>query len=417
MPVWRGAQVLLIVGALCCANSVVAQMIVPAGAIAAPAGWVTVPATNRVIEFATAPRDSGLARIIIEPPRALGGMKIDAALTQWLQRSLSTRLELSLENSVTVGRTTGGQVAAWADETPDIRGSRDEMRVIGIAIKHRDDTFTPVLFIARGDLQHYELARTFGKWMREVPLRGESRERRWSPFTPPAPAPLAGLWWGVQMQNQLNIFGGSSLIADRSYVTLYRSGMAYRQLPDGGRVENADPAQLCAGDSFDDCGTFRITRDSIHFDWFTSEGMVESDAAELVEAGTPDARFFFNGRWMNRVTPLTTLRLDGEYTTISGTSGPSGSISSSNSIMFFPDGRYEATRFVGFAMGGSTLDPSPTVVGSSTSGLNRGTYEIRGYTLIMRPVSGPVRHATIVIEDPDKRPVSSVFIDDAYYRR
>jgi hypothetical protein len=387
--------------------------------IAPPLGWRSLSSQHGVVEFETAPSDSGLARIIIEPPRALRGRRVDAALEEWLSTGLARQLDMSFENSISIGTTVHGQPAAWYTGTPDIGDTRYEMKVIAVAIKHRDDTFTPVLFLSRGDLQQYDLARSFGQWLPDAPLRGEAGSRAWSPLSPPAPAPFEGLWWGTQLRNQLNLYGGMDLIADRGYIALYRSGFAYRDLPPRGMVEVPDPAVLCKGNQRTSCGTYRVTPDSLIFSWFAEEGLVEYDAVPRPDRGPTLGGFVHNGKQMARLNALPAgFRLDGEYTTTFAQSGPAGSIATSTSITFHPDGRYSSTGFVGFSGGGDLAgDRSPTVAGTSTRGVTTGTYEIRGFQLMLRPQQGPQRLATIVIESPEERPISAVFIDDSYYRR
>lgn len=130
--------------------------------------------------------------------------------------------------------------------------------------------------------------------------------------------------------------------------------------------------------------------------------------------------FSYDGVSMYRVKPVTSTRLDGEFTSIDGSSsGPNGSIMLSRSINFRADGTYEATRAVGFTStpGASTGTDQGSVVGYNPNlGPNRGTCEISGYTLTLRPIGGPVRLATIIFFDDD-RPVTSVLIDDDYYKK
>ena len=392
-----------------------------------PPGWIVTPARNTVAEFATAPTDSGAAVIVVDRPQPLAGRPIDVALRAWLRARVGSQIDVSLVNTVQRARTIRGQPVAYADETPDIIGRERsaEMRVIGVAIAHVDGTFTGVLFLARSDehrytMRQYDLARQFEVWLRSAPLPGETGPANWSPAAPVVTRPLQGLWLGTTLRNQLNIYGGMDLIADRRYAVLYPTGMAYHAMPTGGQIDVASPQQLCTGDDFDACGTYRVTGRSIIFDTFTDHGFVRSDTTELAASGSPDPSFFRDGANMGRFKPASPgRRLQGSYTTLEGSSsGPNGSLNLARTIVFHRDGRYETDRFVGVTStpGASGGADNGTVVVTNQSATRTGTYEIRGFTLILRPDAGAPRYATIVFfeDDPD---ASSVLIDDEYYRR
>jgi hypothetical protein len=386
--------------------------------VAAPKGWIRKAMSDGSASFTVSKPDSGSAAIVIARPIPLAGLSVDNALRGWLRAQLGSRLELSLKNTVTVGRTLHGRPAAWADETADFHNSRDGLRIIGIAVAHRDNTFTPVLMFTKDDADQYHYADDFGEWFRTITLPGDVGPR-WSPLAPVAPGPLQGLWFGTQMRTQLNIYGGMDMLAHRGYVALYRNGFAYRELPDGGRIDNLDAPILC-GNNPRDCGTYRVEPSRVVFEWNTKFGLVETDTADIDMPRQEPPGFSYDGVSMYRVKPVTSTRLNGEFTSIDGTSsGPNGSIMVSRSINFHADGTYEATRAVGFTStpGASGGTNEGSVVGYNPNvGPNRGTYDITGYTLTMRPVSGPVRLATIIFFDDD-RPVTSVLIDDNYYKR
>ena len=320
-----------------------------------------------------------------------------------------------------LGRTVHGQVAAWADETPDFHNSRNGLRVVAVAVARRDNMFIPVLLITKDDSYQYNRVDQFGAWFSGVTLPGDAGPQ-WSPLSPPPPrgeSVLQGLWCGTRLQPQMNIYGGMDMIAARTYIAMYRNGFAYRELPDGGRVDEGNAAELCIKDPTD-CGTYRVEPTRIVFDWNTKLGLVETDTAAIEMPRKEPVAFEFNGVLLFRINPVATTRLTGEFTSIEGSSsGPNGSISLVKSITFHPDGRYEATRAVGFTStpGASTGAETGSVVGYNPNiGPNRGTYEIVGYTLTMRPEIGPVRRSTIIFFD-DQRPVTSVLIDDNYYKK
>ena len=184
-------------------------------------------------------------------------------------------------------------------------------------------------------------------------------------------------------------------------------------------MDEGNAAELCVKDQTD-CGTYRVEQGRILFDWKTELGLVETDTATIELPRTDPIAFEFDGMTLSRISPVASTRLTGEFTSIDGTSsGPNGSISLAKSITFYPDGRYEATRAVGFTStpGASTGSETGSVVGYNPNiGPNRGIYEIVGYTLTMRPENGPVRRSTIIFFD-DQRPVTSVLIDDSYYKK
>jgi hypothetical protein len=415
-PMMRLLSALLSCAAL--AAPCASQSVAPEGTFTPPPGWSRRDDASGVIEFDSPPRDSGQARIIIEPPRALGGRRIGDALKAWLTEGIGRRLELSFRHGVATGHTVHGQPAAWHDAQVRYRNTRDEARIVAIAIAHSDDTFSPVLFLAREEGSHYAQARLFGSWLVSAPLRGETSGVAWSPLAPPAPGPLAGLWMGSTSRNAINAFGGFDLVVDRYYVTLARTGFAYRDLPGEGMIDAPDAARLCAGAKRADCGAYRVQRDTLIVDWMTAFGLVETERTALEQPRDPDPLFYHDGAQMFRVDPVPAMTLNGEYTALNATVGPRGSVASTRSIRFYSDGRYESSSFAGVTAGGTESDPTPTIVASSQSRTpQRGTYEIRGYTLVLRPERGAVRRATLVILQPEKRPIAAIMIDDVDYRR
>jgi hypothetical protein len=387
--------------------------------LAAPPGWTRTLTSDGGVTFTIARDDTGSASIIVAAPVPLGGRTIGSALSAWIQTQLSRRLDLTMENAITVGRTVFGQPAAWFDRTPDFHNSNDGLRVVAIGVARRDNTFTPLMLLTKDDRHQYQRVEQLGRWFAQLRLPGADGPQ-WSPASPPpATAGLQGLWLGTQLINRINLYGGMDLIADRGYLVLAPNGFAYRDIPDAGQVDNLNAARICA-EHPTDCGTYRVEPTRIVFEFTTDLGLVETDTADIDLPRKEPVSFNYNGKPMFRVPPVTTpLRLSGEFTSIDGTSsGPNGSIALSRSITFFPDGRYQASRFVGFSStpGASTGTDNSSVVGYNNSGPNRGTYDIRGYTLTMRPENGPVRVATIVMFDDD-RPVTAVIIDDNYYRR
>jgi hypothetical protein len=385
--------------------------------VAPPVGWTRTAASDGSIRFTTLPSDTNVANIYIAAPQPLNGSSVADALHAWLRARFAAQLDLSQMSKPKVGRTARGNLAAWADETPDFPDSRDGMRLVAIAIARRDNTFLPVLMLTKDEADQYARAEQFADWFHSVVLPGDSGPL-WTPLSPTAPGPLQGLWFGTALRNQFNIYGGMDLIAQRNYLVFSRTGFVYRELPDGGGVDNLNPASLCAKDRRD-CGTYRVDANRVFFRWYSRFGLIETDSADIDAPRKEPVSFSYDGMPMGRVKPAIVTRLDGEFTSIDGTSsGPNGSISTSRSITFRTDGTYEATRFVGFTStpGALTGSESGSVVGYNNSGPNRGTYQIQGYTLIMRPESGPVRYSTIIFFD-DQSPVTAVLIDDDYYRK
>ena len=101
-------------------------------------------------------------------------------------------------------------------------------------------------------------------------------------------------------------------------------------------------------------------------------------------------------------------RLDGSYqrVTVSGHSGKGGSmVSAARTFTFDRDGR--------FVTGASTGFSSETAGGGARSGLVSGTYEIAGYTLVLR-FDGRVERRTIIV---DRDRPKAIWIDGAGYTR
>ena len=386
--------------------------------LAPPRGWTRKAMSDGSTGFTVTKPDSGTANLVIGKPEPLAGLPVDVALRNWLRSQLASRLKVSFVNTVSRGRTVHGNPAAWADETADFLNSSSGLRILGIAIAQRDNTFTPVLMLTKEDSDQYHYVDDVREWFSRITLPGDVGPT-WSPQRPSAPGPLQGLWFGTQLRSQFNIYGGMDMIAARTYIAMYRNGFAYRELPDGGRVDEGNAAELCVKDPTD-CGTYRVEPNRIVFDWKTDLGLVETDTAAIQIPRTDPLAFEFDGVVLSRISPVTLTRLAGEFTSIEGSSsGPNGSISLVKSITFDPDGRYQATSAVGFTStpGVSTGSETGSVVGYNPNiGPNRGTYEIVGYTLTMRPENGPVRRSTIIFFD-DQRPVTSVLIDDNYYKK
>jgi hypothetical protein len=366
--------------------------------------------------FTVAKGDTGNATIAISTPLPLNGRTVDVALKAWLLAQVSRTLEMRPELTVDVGRTVRGQRAVWIDETPDFHNSRDGMRVVAIGVPYGSNSFTPVLLITADDQYQYFRVKQFGAWFARTSLPGDTGPR-WSPLTPTRPGPFHGLWFGTQLQNRINLYGGMDLIAQRTYIVMYRNGFAYQQLPDAGQIDKLNAQQLCAED-LSDCGTYRVEPSRIIFDWYNQFGLVTSDTSDFDVPREDPVGFSFGGTRLEKVAPVAAERLSGEFTSIEGTSsGPNGSLARSRSITFFADGRYEATRSVGFtSTPGGIGGDGGGVVGYVNGGPNSGTYDIRGYTLTMRPSQGPVRTSTIIFFDAE-RPVKSLLIDDEYYRK
>jgi hypothetical protein len=390
--------------------------------VPSPPGWARSQMNDGSLSFTISPNDTGYATIVVALPQPFSGQSVENALRGWLRSQLASRLDLSLKNTVSLGRTVRGQLAAWADETPDFHNSSNGLRLAAVAVARRDNTFIPVMMLTKDDAHQYNRVNQFRAWFSGIALPGDTGPR-WTPLAPPpqprGTAMLQGLWFGTQLRPQLNIYGGMDVIAARTYIAMYRNGFAYRELPGGGRVDEGNAAELCSEDPTD-CGTYRVEPTRIVFDWNTTLGLVETDTAALELPRKEPPGFEFDGVPLYRISPVALTRLDGEFTSIDGTSsGPNGSISLARSITFHATGRYEATRAVGFTStpGASTGTETGSVVGYNPNiGPNRGTYEIVGYTLTMRPENGPVRRSTIIFFD-DERPVTSVLIDDNYYKK
>jgi hypothetical protein len=207
------------------------------------------------------------------------------------------------------------------------------------------------------------------------------------------------------------------LISQRDYATFYRNGIVYDGLPRGGQIDNMDLNSTCAQDPTD-CGTYYIEGTKLITQFPNNAGLLENDTTSVRSPLGEAPGLSVRRHSLSKLTPVTAVRLDGAYTSLAGsTSGPSGSFARSQTIVFFPDGRYESNKSIGFtATPGGINSDNGGVVGYTNSGPNQGTYTIQGYTLTLRPSAGPVRTATILFFD-DERPVKSVLIDDEFFKR
>jgi hypothetical protein len=387
--------------------------------IVGPAGWQKAMQADGGVAFTVAKNDTGFATLIIYPDRPLAAASIDSALQRWLVAQLRGKLDMQDEfkyGGPDIARTMRGQIAAYDNITPDFPDSRDGMSVSAVAIARANGMFTPVMMITKDDQYQYYRQKEFGRWFATATLPGDVGSR-WSLQGSARPGPLQGLWFGSSLSNQLNLYGGMDLIANRHYATFYRNGIVYSELPDGGQIDNMDLDRVCAKDPTD-CGTYYVQGKKLITQFPTQLGLIETDTSEIENAADPTTSMTFDGQNLTRVAPVPSMRLNGEFTSIEGSSsGPNGSLTRVRSINFLPDGRYESTGSVGFTStpGGLSSD-NGSVVGYVPGSEKTGTYTIAGYTLTLRPNSGPLRYATIIFFD-DERPVKSVLIDDEYYKR
>jgi hypothetical protein len=387
--------------------------------VTGPAGWQKALLADGTVSFTVAKNDTGYSTLVVYPDQPLGNLPIDTVLQRWLVAQLKGKLDMADEfkyGRVYRARTTRNQPAAYANITPDFYDSRDGMNVCAVAIVRANGVWTPVMMITKDDQYQYYRQKEFGRWLATAALPGDAGSR-WSLAASARPGPLQGLWFGTTLTNRLNLYGGMDLIADRHYATFYRNGVVYSALPDGGQIDNMDLNRTCAEEPTN-CGTYYVQGSKLITQFPTELGLVDVDTTDIESPLPANPTVVINGQNLGRVQPVRSLRLDGDYTSIDGSSsGPNGSLMLSRTIVFHPDGRYETNGAVGFSStpGGLASD-NPTVAGYIPGSENRGTYTIDGFTLTLRPGSGPVRLATIVFFD-EVRPVTGLLIDDRYYKR
>jgi hypothetical protein len=387
--------------------------------VVGPAGWSKQPGSGGGVIFRNPPTDSSKATLFIFPDQSTGGASLDSALQRFLVATLRDRLDMKDEfkyGGPSTAITMRGQLMAYDDIDPDFPDSRDGMNVLAVAISRGGGRYTPVMMITPDDRHKYDLKKTFAAWFRTVVLPGDVGAR-WSLAGRARPGPFKGLYMGSSLTNQINIYGGMDLIANRHYATFFRNGIVYSALPDAGQIDNMDFAKVCTEEP-ENCGTYYVQGKQLISQFPNNIGGIDVDTSEVFEPGDPTTGMRFSGQSLFKVAPVAAMRLDGEFTSIDGTSsGPNGSLMISKSIHFFPDGRYESTSAVGFtSTPGGLASDNGTVVGYVPGSERIGTYTIEGYTLTLKPQQGPTRYATILFFD-DERPVKSVLIDDSYYKR
>ena len=384
-----------------------------------PAGWQKQLMNDGSVSFVIAKNDTGFATVIVSPDQPTGGAPIDTVVRNWLRANLGAKLDLEGQfkyGHIYRGITTFNQNVAYADLTPEFRNGDKGMRLVAIAIPRANGMFTPVLMVTKDDQYQYYRAIEFGRWFGKVALPGDTGTR-WSLQTSARPGPLQGLWLGSRIANHFNIYGGMDLIVERSYGAFFALGLSPPSSRLAGQVDNMDLNGICVKDPTD-CGTYRLEGTRLITLFPTRLGLLDADTAEVKFAQTDSTFFNLRGFPMGKLKPVRGVRLSGEFTSIEGSAvGPNGSFMRSRTITFHPDGRYESQIAVGFTStpGGINSD-NGSVVGTSTSGPNQGTYTIDGFTLTMRPSQGPVRYATLIIFDDD-RPIKAVLIDDEYYKQ
>jgi hypothetical protein len=329
-------------------------------------------------------------------------------------RSVLSRFELKL-NRLYAGKTAYGHQAAYFDET--IRDSRSGQRfeATGVAQAFGARIYVAILLRA-DDGETYKRRREFEELAGTFRFRGDNSDPVWNPLNPPKGAGgLEGLYFGSQLQNHLNAFGGMDLIAERRYMVFFPNGQVYRGLPDDGRVTDLDFAEALKNNR-EKLGVYRLQGNQIIFEFLSDFGVIEENAVPYKRRDSNSVTFSWYAS-MGRLYPVQNLRLSGTYTSTFGSSGTIGSqtagVFSQKFIEFTPDGRY---RKAGFTSASVTND----AVGFATGPVKNpkvpqtGRYTINGFRMTLTPDNGPPEHFTIVLEDPSPT-TKALFINDSAY--
>jgi hypothetical protein len=212
------------------------------------------------------------------------------------------------------------------------------------------------------------------------------------------------------MQIQLNLLGGTNLVARREYVVLLPTGQAYFGLPVGGHVLDLDFAAACR-QMPERCGTYKIENGSITFTERDAFGRV-TDFSSPFTAGAPGHSIIatYHGTKAFEVLPVHNRTLSGKFTSTFAQTGHIGtltSVAAQTFISFNANGTYQKSGF----SSASFQNESAAGTVMNNRGFGSGHYRIEGYTLTLMPSNGPPELYTAVFENQNPDP-KAIFIDD-----
>ncbi len=206
-----------------------------------------------------------------------------------------------------------------------------------------------------------------------------------------------------------NVYGGLDFTSSQETLLFDPGGLYTTEMPADGIAEHCR-------DQPQSCGTYRLSGSGagMHLDRMEVEnpfGMVKrsSDPAKR------DADSLTIGTDSYRAIPKAPAgqRFDGVWTSLWGSSGPTGSLGGTRTLTLHRDGRFSREGFTGFSSMPGAGSTGATVVGQSTRPLEAGRYQVEGYRLTLSGDDG--RRETLSLFEPDVGSDSLLVIGGANY--
>jgi hypothetical protein len=235
---------------------------------------------------------------------------------------------------------------------------------------------------------------------------------------PPTNVKLQGLYYGSELRNQLNFATNLYEYRVINYYYLFSpDGFAYQGLPPAEWLEQFDADEIAATDP-SNLGYYSVTGREITFSFPDSEPYSRT----FEQTGE---RLFLGTVQLDPVKPLPSgFTLDGTYyyqsfTNIStpggvDAGGIEGSVSGQRMIIFYPNGRFDSSSFVGSASTGTAANATTSETRSGS-----GTYSFQTYRLILSYDDGTQQGVSFFVNPQEG--VSStpglVFIDGVGWLR
>lgn len=394
------------------------QSAIPAGdvEVVAPEGWsVTKQPGNGLLLRRT---DKGNPSVINIGSEAFTG-SLAEKVRQTMQAGFAN-MGLRLER-LTEGKSANGHPTVSFNQT--VRAKGQQLRICGIGFDlggRLQLAWLATVDDGNADEREHEFDELVRTWRFR---NGSANVQASPPQTQASPPPtqsapeLVGFYWGSDVRNEFNgLSGGLELKAVRNYIVLLPNGRAYRGIPPGGHVLDMDLAAQCRRYPLR-CGTYSVQGDKITFEWTDRPGALKRKTSTLQGRGG-SFRFEFDGTEVSRVPPLPDLRVNGRYTAttviVGGSASSSMTASNQRTLALTPDGRYTKSGFSAVSFSNEAGGDRTGGGGRSRSGVESGSYSIRGFQLTLKPDSGPPEYFTIVIETPGTSP-KALFIDDAAF--
>jgi len=308
------------------------------------------------------------------------------------------------------GVTTTGHPMAWQLKCCSANGV--PMQVVTVSFNPPGTLITVHLVIINADDNTEDaIEAEFDKLIAGFDFAGEG-VRPGIPAIPESEQRLEGLWLNVSSGLAINPMGGMDFEVDMN--TLYFDGE--------GRLAEEPPAGTDSLAAFCEtkptvCGVYAIAGGKLtqrmvgyRFGIVTEETDTLEVSKDRISIGRDE---YFP------IEPSDNLKLEGTWTSFwaqSGTlGGTSTAISSTRTLAFARDGRFNRSGFTSMSSNIESGDTNTSIAGSSETPEDHGTYSIDGYTLTLMADSGETEVLSLYL--PDKADVDLLMIDGSSYLR